>query len=195
MSDHLRAPRWRAQHEGWVEGDENVLLGKSLGSKHSAGECSHGLVAERGEEMAHGGVAEKHQHPSLRELELAVEKRQTRFDLFPARHTILRGTALDDVCYEHILAGIDSRLFDHRVEQTARAPDERPPLAVLLGARTLADDDDPRFRRSAVDHDVCSCRMKGAHLTARCAEPISKRAVRLRSKNICRLALSVLWGS
>ncbi len=74
----------------------------------------------------------------LDQRDLAVQKRLTGGGLLGVRVAVARWPALDDVGDVDLIAPEPDRL-EHGVEQLPGAPDERLSLAILVGARRLAD--------------------------------------------------------
>ena len=106
---------------------ERVLLAPQLGDADL-----------RVEQELAGELAQRDHHLGRDQLDLALEVGPAGVDLGGQRVAVVGRPALDHVGDVDPVAG-DAELLEHQpVEQLAGAPDERQTLAVLLGPRTLA---------------------------------------------------------
>src|SRR5947199_2758978 len=92
-----------------------------------------------GSEELGGEVPQRADHRRLDQLDLAAKVVLARLDLVGVRIAVIGRTALEHIGDEHI-AALEPDLPEQLVEQLARLTDEGKALAILVGARSLADE-------------------------------------------------------
>ena len=133
---------------------ERKLLAAQLRDPHL------GVEQQLGREVAEGDDDGR-----VDELDLGFEVRAAAVDLERQRVTVARWPALHDVRDVDGVA-VEADALDQAREQSAGPPDERNPVAVLLLARTLADEHQPGIagRRSRTP-PACASRRAGTSCT------------------------------
>ncbi len=112
------------------------------------------------EQALRGDATDTEDHVRSHELDLPAQIRQALRGFLLARIAVVRRPALQHVRDVH-LAALEPGGRQHRIQELARAPDERLALAVLFGAGRLADHHQARPPVAGAEHG----------LRARFAEP------------------------
>ncbi len=153
---------------------------------------AHDAFAGRQQRLRRG-IAERHQHIRIHQLDLALDERQADLRLLRRRRAVAGrppGNHVGDVGG----GAVEAYGSYHQIEQLAAAPDEGQPLDVLVAARCLADEHDARLRIAVGENQPCRrvlqrAAVKALHqlaqrlqASARCVRPRAPRRSRCRAR-------------